>query len=96
MFGKLDVDFTSSNSRQALSCVLQSDVNFDLAETSVQPAQPADTLTAIPLQGYVSFDSPGSVAMICTYSADPFCPTCSARAYSTWITAIQVDNLTVQ
>jgi len=97
LFAKVDVDFSPITSGQSLSCVLQTSVSsFDLSEASVQAAQAADTLTAIPLQGYVALDSPDSVSMVCTYVVNPFCSTCTARAYSAWITAIQVDNLTVQ
>jgi hypothetical protein len=97
MFGKLDVDFGPGSSSQALSCSLQSSVStFELAETSVPAGQAADTLTAIPLQGYVSLDSPDSVSMICSYTVVPLCPACSARAYYSSITAIQVDNLSPQ
>jgi len=97
LFAKVDVDFSPISSRQNLSCVLQSSSSsFDLSEASVQAAQAADTLTAIPLQGYVALDSPDTVSMVCTYVVNPFCSTCTARAYSAWITAIQVDNLTVQ
>ena len=97
LFAKVDVDFSPITSGQSLSCVLQSSVSsFDLSEASVQAAQAADTLTAIPLQGYAVLGSPDSVSMVCTYVVNPFCSTCTARAYSAWITAIQVDNLTVQ
>jgi len=97
LFAKVDVDFSPITSGQSLSCVLQTSVSsFDLSEASVQAAQAADTLTAIPLQGYAVLGSPDSVSMVCTYVVNPFCSTCTARAYSAWITAIQVDNLTVQ
>ena len=97
LFGKLDVDFSPGSSSQSLSCSLQSSVStFELAETSVPAGQAADTLTAIPLQGFVLLDSPDSVTMTCSYAVVPLCPACSARAYYSSITAIQVDNLTQQ
>jgi hypothetical protein len=97
LFAKVDVDFSPINPGQSLSCVLQSSASsFDLSEASVQAQQAADTLTAIPLQGYVALDSPDSVSLACMYTVTTYCSTCTARAYSAWITAIQVDNLNLQ
>jgi len=100
VFGKLGVDFPSppsvpSTSTQDLLCTLQSPAGtLDSSEVNVQAGQAADMLTAIPLQGYVSFDSPSLVSMVCNYTTSNNCPGCFVRSSSVGITAIQVDNLT--
>jgi len=95
--GKVGVDFPSNIFTQDVMCVLQGPAaTADSAEVNVQAAQAADTLVAIPLQGFVVLDSPSSVTMVCTYTTGAVCHTCSARSSSVGITAIQVDNLTPQ